>query len=84
MTDPSEFPEIEVILSDEDRELLTTNYIETTLSPASIHTYHLSIADGNRLCEAVHEAILNEIILQALRDEIKNKHLEEANPNDEC
>lgn len=84
MTDTEEFHTIEVQLSDSDKELLVTKYIESNLTPASIHTYHLLIAEGITVCEAVHDAILNEIILQALRDEIINKNLQEVESNDEC
>lgn len=63
-----EYSDIEVDLSDEDRNRLIELFVQRNLSGASQSVYNKSIVD-NDIKDALFDTILNEMILRALTEE---------------
>lgn len=65
---------IEVDLSDEDKIVLIERFIATKLSGASQRTYLVELEKDDTCVEdALFQAILNEMVLQVLIDEIESR-----------
>lgn len=66
-----DFEMIQIDVSDEDKITLIEQFVRTKLSPASQSAYINS--DGECVEDALFEAVLNEMILQALIDHIEDQ-----------
>jgi len=62
----TEYPTIEVILSEEDKHHLIVHFIKSHFSGASICVFRTALGDGTYIQRALYDTVLNECIVDVL------------------
>ena len=68
-----EFPEVEVELSDADKDLLAGVYVITNLRPAAQYQYQHLVNNGLSIKDALFHAIINDVVLASLEKEVEKQ-----------
>ena len=66
----SDFENIEVDIPEEHQQVLVTVFVDGMLRPESKEVYHEAIAGGEDVRQALYDAVLNDMIVAALVDQI--------------
>lgn len=66
-----EYSNLEVQMSDEDKELIIEAFVRRKLDPAAYVQYLDELSQGRSIEEALLVAVINECVLEALRNKIQ-------------